>query len=296
MKHLLQHKPLFIGIMIMAVWVTSCQSDVYLESEEGLRYRYLKRGESERLPQIGDMIICHYDIRNEADSSIYSTYRDLKNPDQIELQSPRHKGDIFAALSMMSVGDSMAFEISADSFYRVTRKEEQLPPMVRPGSYLTFTIKVMEIYNQQEFTVYKNKMRYELLVKEVNSIDSFFEARDWNGRLLNPEKGVRYYLTQETNGKKINTGSVVHFHFIGTVLTTGSEFVNSYFAGKPATFRVGDYGSKPEVMHDILMEMREGEKGVFVVPFDWGYGSGGLQNIVPPYATIMYEINVLSVE
>jgi FKBP-type peptidyl-prolyl cis-trans isomerase len=42
--------------------------------------------------------------------------------------------------------------------------------------------------------------------------------------------------------------------------------------------------------------MREGEKATFIMPYDLAYGARGVEGIVPPFSTLVYEINILKVQ
>ena len=282
-------------ILISLLFIAGCKDSSFEKTKDGLRFRYLERGKGLILPEIGQIVFCNYTIKTDEDSVIFSTYNDLKREDRLELIEPIHKGgDIFSALAMMSEGDSMSFLISADSFYLVTRGESQLPTNIKSGSDLTFVIKMEKILNAGDYESLKNRERYAKLLKEVDDINAFFASKSWEDVKL--ENGVRYFITQKTEGKKVAIGDEIEFHYVGRVLATGAEFVNSYFAGGPARFIVGDESITPEIMNEILLQLRSGEKATFAVPFDYAFGEYGVANLIPPYSTIIYEINLLSIK
>ncbi|MCK9480203.1 MAG: FKBP-type peptidyl-prolyl cis-trans isomerase [Bacteroidia bacterium] len=283
-------------VIIALVLAASCGTKSGFEkTKDGLQFKYLFRSDSKVLPQLGQILFINYIIKTEDDSTLFSTYDDLKRQDRIELQEPTFKGgDIFSALAMMSEGDSMAFLISADSFYLKTRQEGQLPSNIKTGSFLQFVIKLEKIVNAQDYDALKNRERYERLIKEVGEIDSFFKAKGWKDTKL--DNGIRYYITEHTEGKQAKLNSEVEFHYVGTLLENGVEFVNSYLAGGRARFIVGDEDIKPEAMNYMVMQLREGEKATFVVPFDLAFGEYGVANLVPPYATVIYEIFLVKVK
>ena len=274
--------------------VSACNSSDFETAQSGIQYKYLKRGAAKMLPRPGEMVFCHYIIETEEGVTIFNSYTELQRPDRIPMQTPAFSGDIFDALQMMSIGDSMQFLISADSFYSITRKSETLPQEVKPGSNLVFTIKMEDIMSEEDYKTFLNQEQYQRWVNESQAMDSFFRSQDWKDTKL--ENGLRYFINQETNGTPVVKGKEVTFHFIGTVLSTGTEFSNSYFSGKPARFVVGDPAVRPEIMTLMLMQLKEGEKATFLVPFDHAFAERGLANLVPPYATVIYEVNLLSVE
>lgn len=287
------HSVVFIlltGILI----VSGCTSDSYQKNKEGLEFAYLEKGNGRHFPETGQIVFCHYSIYSASDTLIFSTYNQRKSADRIEMQESIHKNDIFSALRMMSEGDSMAFLISADSFYLVFKGEEKLPDFVRQGSFLKFIIKMEKILNRSDYEAIKNRERYQQLVNEVADIDAYFREKDWEDKKL--EEGVRYYITHKTEGKKVKLGDEVEFHYIGKVMKTGAEFVNSYVLGKKATMTVGNSEVRPEILNLLLLQLKEGERATFAIPFDYAFGEKGVANLIPPYATVLYEINLTRIK
>jgi FKBP-type peptidyl-prolyl cis-trans isomerase FkpA len=282
---------LFLSICL--AFLAACNSSEYQTTEDGLQFSYLKRGEGSLLPEPGQIVFCHYAIYTEKDTLIFSTYSQRKTEDRIEIQESVHKGDIFSALRMMSEGDSMAFLLSADSFYLVFKGEEKLPNFIKPGESLRFVIKMEKILNRSDYEALKNRERYQQLVAEVADIDAYFKEKNWEDRKL--EEGVRYYITHATEGKKVKWGDKVEFHYIGKVMKTGAEFVNSYVLGKKASMVVGNEEVKPEILNLLLLQLKEGERATFAIPFDYAFGEKGVTNLIPPYATVIYEINVTKI-
>ncbi len=104
--------------------------------------------------------------------------------------------------------------------------------------------------------------------------------------------GLQYKVIKEGKGKKPTQTSTVTTHYIGRLLD-GTEFDNSYKRGKPATFAVtGVFKGWTEA----LLLMKEGSKWELYIPSSLAYGEGGAGAVIPPDATLVFDIELLSVK
>ncbi|RLS51309.1 MAG: DUF1080 domain-containing protein [Planctomycetota bacterium] len=104
--------------------------------------------------------------------------------------------------------------------------------------------------------------------------------------------GVRWLDISEGTGDVVPSGAKVTVHYIGHV-ATGKRFGNSYEKGSPSTVSLN------EVIpgwREGIPGMKAGGKRRLVVPAQLAYGSKGFRDIIPPHATLVYEIELLSVE
>jgi FKBP-type peptidyl-prolyl cis-trans isomerase len=93
-------------------------------------------------------------------------------------------------------------------------------------------------------------------------------------------------------GATAAAGDVVTVHYVGT-LTSGTKFDSSYDRNQPYTFRLGA-GQVIAGFDQGVTGMRVGGKRRLTIPPDLAYGSQG-QGPIPPNATIVFEIDLLSI-
>lgn len=282
-----------IVTLSLIILFSACSN--YSKTESGLRYHFLKRSDVKELPREGDYLQCHYSISNSEDSMIYSIFG--KTPDRILLVQPTHRGgDIMEALSIMSPGDSAEFLINADSFYIVTRQEISLPPYVKPGSDLKFIIKMDRRLNKYQVDSLVNVEKITRWNEEIKNINNYVRK---NGLVveLDSATGIRMQFHQRTADSlpRIHEGNRVKFHFIGKLMD-GTEFFNSYTSGQAQVVKVDKAQFQPIGMYEMLIKMKEGEKATFILPYDLAFGAKGVEGMIPPFSTLVYEINVLKVE
>ena len=109
-----------------------------------------------------------------------------------------------------------------------------------------------------------------------------------------PEKtasGLIYESLKDGNGQQPNAQSTVQVHYRGT-LVDGREFDSSYKRGEPATFPLNRV---IPCWTEGVAKMREGGKAKLTCPPDIAYGSRGAGNVIPPNATLTFEVELLKV-
>ena len=108
------------------------------------------------------------------------------------------------------------------------------------------------------------------------------------------DSGLQYEVLKEGEGPEIEVGDFVEVEYIGT-LEDGTEFDNSYDREQPFQLIVGA-GQVIPGWEIGLLKMREGETARFVIPSDLGYGAAGAGEDIPPNATLIFEVEVVSVQ
>ena len=99
---------------------------------------------------------------------------------------------------------------------------------------------------------------------------------------------------QVGQGEEVVSGNTVTVHYLGT-LTNGSKFDSSYDRGEPFVFTVGE-GRVIQGWEEGLLGMQVGGKRRLIIPSDMAYGERGAGALIPPNATLVFEIELLGVE
>jgi FKBP-type peptidyl-prolyl cis-trans isomerase len=104
--------------------------------------------------------------------------------------------------------------------------------------------------------------------------------------------GAIYVLQQEGTGASVQPTDVVQVHYRGT-LTDGREFDSSYKRNEPAEFSLGQV---IPCWTDGLQQMKVGGKAKLICPSSIAYGDAGRPPVIPPGATLVFEIELLGVQ
>ena len=103
--------------------------------------------------------------------------------------------------------------------------------------------------------------------------------------------GLQYMVLREGNGKTPGRTDKVTTHYHGTLID-GTVFDSSYERGQPATFPVNGVIAG---WTEALMKMQEGAKWRLFLPSNLAYGSQGAGEDIGPNATLIFDVELLSV-
>ena len=108
------------------------------------------------------------------------------------------------------------------------------------------------------------------------------------------ESGLRYQFIQRGSGKKAENGKTVAVHYEGS-LENGKVFDSSYPRKKPIEFRLGQ-GQVIEGWDEGIALLQVGDKARFVIPSDLAYGPSGAGGVIPPHATLIFDVELMDVK
>lgn len=105
------------------------------------------------------------------------------------------------------------------------------------------------------------------------------------------ESGLQFEILEAGNGDKPTAESTVRTHYHGTFIN-GDVFDSSYDRGQPAEFPVGGVIAG---WTEALQLMPVGAKYRLYVPFNLAYGERGSQGAIPPYSTLIFDVELLDI-
>ncbi|MEM9023390.1 MAG: FKBP-type peptidyl-prolyl cis-trans isomerase, partial [Bacteroidota bacterium] len=134
---------------------------------------------------------------------------------------------------------------------------------------------------------------FEVELVEITDIPPA-EPYDIRGtELLEMPSGLKYYLVKETSGRQATNGDTVQFHYTG-YLEDGSKFDSTFDRGQPVIFKLGS-GQLLPGWDEGMMLLKEGEKARLMIPPVLAFGPAGLPPTIPANATLIMDVEVLSV-
>ena len=108
------------------------------------------------------------------------------------------------------------------------------------------------------------------------------------------ESGLRYQIIQKGNGKQAEKGKTVSVHYQGA-LDNGQVFDSSYKRKQPIDFTLG-VGQVIEGWDEGISLLKVGDKARFVIPSYLGYGARGAGGVIPPNATLVFDVELMDVK
>jgi FKBP-type peptidyl-prolyl cis-trans isomerase FklB len=204
----------------------------------------------------------------------------LKNPKEIELSDTLKKvsyglGTLIAGNLKSQGGDSLdVAAMTAGLKDLMTGKESRIPEVE--------VMVLVQIYMQAAMEKKNARMKIE------NA--KFLEENKKAEGVQTTKSGLQYKVITSGKGKSPVATDKVTVHYTGKFVD-GKVF-DSSIGRDPVTFDVG--GVIPG-WTEALQLMHEGDKWMIYIPYDIAYGERGMGNDIPPYATLIFEVELIKV-
>ncbi|MET1260075.1 peptidylprolyl isomerase [Flagellimonas sp. DF-77] len=108
------------------------------------------------------------------------------------------------------------------------------------------------------------------------------------------ESGLRYKMINKGSGAQAEKGKTVSVHYEGS-LTNGQVFDSSFKRNQPIDFTLG-IGQVIAGWDEGIGLLKVGDKARFVIPSHLGYGSRGAGGVIPPDATLVFDVELMDVK
>ncbi|NDV15022.1 peptidylprolyl isomerase [Muricauda sp. TY007] len=108
------------------------------------------------------------------------------------------------------------------------------------------------------------------------------------------DSGLRYKMIQKGSGAKAEKGKTVSVHYEGA-LTNGQIFDSSYKRNQPIDFVLG-IGQVIPGWDEGISLLQVGDKARFVIPSHLAYGSTGAGGVIPPNATLIFDVELVNMK
>ena len=108
------------------------------------------------------------------------------------------------------------------------------------------------------------------------------------------DTGLFYKILEKGEGEKAQKGKTVSVHYAG-MLTDGRKFDSSYERNQPLDFVLGG-GQVIQGWDQGIQLLDVGDKARLVIPSDLAYGSHGAGGVIPPDATLIFDVELVAVK
>ena len=165
-----------------------------------------------------------------------------------------------------------------------------------------FAQAIADVLNRNELAMSHNEAReivnkYFMELEEKMNAENIEKGKAFLAENAQKEgivtlpSGLQYEVITEGNGKKPGATDRVKCHYEGTLID-GTLFDSSVKRGQPAVFGVSQV-IKGWV--EALQLMPEGSKWKLYIPSELGYGSQQAGEMIPPYSTLIFEVELIKV-
>lgn len=130
--------------------------------------------------------------------------------------------------------------------------------------------------------------------RQVNDKNTLMQTEQQPQAVTAPTELVVETLSEGTGDRVSANGDSLSVHYVGTLLS-GTKFDSSRDRGTPFTFTLGA-GQVIRGWDQGMLGMKVGEKRKLTIPASLGYGSRGAGDIIPPNATLVFEVELISID
>ena len=108
------------------------------------------------------------------------------------------------------------------------------------------------------------------------------------------ESGLSYFMIKEGEGDQAAAGKTVSVHYTGK-LTDGTKFDSSHDRGEPIEFLLGK-GKVIRGWDEGIALLKIGGNATFIIPPHLAYGDRGAGGVIPPNATLIFEVELVDIK
>lgn len=146
--------------------------------------------------------------------------------------------------------------------------------------------------SQSKMEEIKERYRLEKYAESIVTNEQFLSDNKNRDGVKTTESGLQYKIITEGKGNLPDEKSKVKVNYRGTLID-GTEFDSSYKNNAPGSFRLNQV---IKGWTEALKMMPAGSKWELYIPQDLAYGSTGQGRNIPPYSTLIFEIELLEIE
>jgi FKBP-type peptidyl-prolyl cis-trans isomerase FkpA len=279
-------------ILVIILSLYSCNTSDYKgysKTRSGIHYKLIQFGESSEKAQPGDYITVDIAYKTILDSVFFEGRRKLK------LTEPAFPGSIDECFLMLAKDERASFIISANDFFEKTI-ETTLPAFIHPEDNMKVDVDVIDIQTEQEYIMEKEAFLH--WIEDFGDYEKVILRQYIDNKKVDidpTESGLFHLIINEGNDKQVFLGDTVTVHYEGKFLN-GKFFDSTKRRNSPFQFVYGKKWQVIEGLEEAIGRMTEGEKALFIIPSQIGFGeTGSSTGIIPPYTSTLFEVELLEV-
>lgn len=275
-------------IFILLIFIQCAQNKPFTHSKSGLEYKFITENNNSEKPNLKDIIEIHIKIYSK-DSLIFNS-SELTSTYRLELLDTS-KGLIYEAISMMHVGDSAHFRINAANFYTKSANIP-IPQQIRPNEKLLFVIRLDNIITPQQIKIERERYSKINIRKEQQALEQYLKINKIDAKPF--DNGVFVIETKKTKSIKPTSKDTVKIAY-------SLKIININDIGRPIVtnkfyyFVVNDTNTI-EGLNFAIQKICLNTQATVIIPSPLGYADKGVEEIIPPYSTLVFDLKLVEIK
>jgi len=291
LKSILSSTVLFTAVVLL---MSSCNMGSYpgfKKSESGIYYKIHTKDNDDTTGIRSGSIVSMDLAYGLKDSVIFDS---KMMPEQLKMQvsDPQYPGDFFEAITLFKEGDSVTFVLKAGPFFTKTVGQPEVPSFCTEETDMYFNVKLTKVQSKEEAEAERLAMNEEFKQQELVNLQQYVTAN--NITVVPSSTGVYFIETKKGSGKSPEKDGYVSVHFTVYLLGNSNKLFSTYDKGDAIDFKFGGPFENPG-FQEVVGQMKEGGKANAIVPSSMAFGERGAGEIVPPFSTLYYEVELVDV-
>jgi FKBP-type peptidyl-prolyl cis-trans isomerase FkpA len=268
---------------------------------KGASYQIFTQNPGEKL-KLNDVVTFQFIQKNYKDSVLFSTYT-AGHPVQTQVVASKGIADLMEIFPLLAVKDSALVKIPVDSIF--AGHEDQRPVFLPKGTAITFILKIERAQTLDEAIAERNAAIDK--VKAAEKADEAKYIADHKLILKTTPSGLKYVITKPSAKPKPLKGDTLLVNYAGR--TTDGKLFDSSIESVAKSGGLQQPGRNYEPLQVIvgtgsvipgwdegLLLLNEGAKAKFIIPSNLGYGEHGNGDAIPPYSTLVFDIELVKIK
>ncbi len=282
-------------------------------TESGMRY-IMRKDVAGTTPSDSDFVELNYEmyITTKGKDSLLQSSSQTPGVDRMMVRSNgfAFKGSFEEGFKLLSVGDSAAFFVSADSMFTKQFRMPTPPPFVDKNSTVRLEVGISKIVTKKQVDSMMNAYIVEMAEKERKDKEEAEKQKPLQDEQIksfiaknkiaakSSESGLHYFIKNAGAGAEIKAGDTVHVHYKGVLFdpnkpaTEWEKFDSS--EGRDPLFFPAKMGAMIQGFDEGVSYLKQGGKAQLFIPSHLGYGAMG-QPPIKPFSILVFDVEVVKV-
>ncbi|MDX9906066.1 MAG: FKBP-type peptidyl-prolyl cis-trans isomerase [Bacteroidales bacterium] len=278
--------------LTLAVFTTSCNIGShpgFKKSKSGVYYKI--HNDNNDTTSVREGMIVTMDLKYGLKDSVMFDSKQSPKPIILQVAKSEYAGDFNECITLLNQGDSATFILKAGPLFKTTFRQPELPEPLTDDSEIIFDVTIQKVQTQEQMEMETKLKNMELEKQEVIKLQEYVQK---NNITATPSgTGIYYIETEKGKGKSPAEETYLTAHYT-VYLLGGEQLFSTRERGEPVDFKYKSQYEN-EGFHEVLGMMREGGKAKAIIPSAMAFGEQGAGNIVPPFSTLYYEIELIKV-